>query len=600
MIRRLTSGAEARVARAPVQGAQVARRVLAQPVAHAVVAGEVARRLGGRDEVVGRHGVRQVTAAARRRAARPRARASCSAPRSAPSCPARRPAPEARAARRRAGRSRSPASPCSNAGTATGGAGGVVRVAAAQGGADERGVLDAARERPDLVERGGERDEAVAADAAVGRLEADDAAEARPAAGSSRRCRCRARAGPCRAATAAAEPPEEPPGTRAGSHGLRVGLNALCSVDEPIANSSMFVLPTITRAGGLEARDGRGGERRAVALEDARAAGRREALDVEHVLDGDRHAGERRRRGSPAASSRSSARARASARSASDGQEGVDGGLDGGDAVEVRARDLLAGDLARGDAARGSRPRASSCSGAVTDHPRHAEQPVRRVRAPRSSARARPTPSRGSSARHSGASAWAMGGTALTSRACSDSAQARISSSCAREQRRAPRRQRQAREARHVLHRLQRSPWAWAATLYCRAGRPHDEEATHGALPGSVSNAAARDAAGRRRVPELWRAVDVRPRRLARRAACGARSPPSAALPSRPPAATVRRRRATLAREPAATPWEERDRPRPAHRARRDDAPGARRRPTALLPGDAGERRHRRRRCSTP
>src|SRR5258707_7847378 len=48
-----------------------------------------------------------------------------------------------------------------------------------------------------------------------------------------------------RAATAAAEPPDDPPGTRFGSHGLRAGPNAECSVDEPIANSSRFVFPTI-------------------------------------------------------------------------------------------------------------------------------------------------------------------------------------------------------------------------------------------------------------------------------------------------------------------------------------------------------------------
>src|SRR5215470_13926186 len=45
-------------------------------------------------------------------------------------------------------------------------------------------------------------------------------------------------------ATAAAEPPDEPPGTRVGSHGLCDGPNAEFSVDEPIANSSMFVLPS--------------------------------------------------------------------------------------------------------------------------------------------------------------------------------------------------------------------------------------------------------------------------------------------------------------------------------------------------------------------
>src|SRR5204862_172630 len=52
-------------------------------------------------------------------------------------------------------------------------------------------------------------------------------------------------AGTMRAATAAAEPPEEPPGTRFGSHGLRAVPNAECSVDDPIANSSRFVFPTI-------------------------------------------------------------------------------------------------------------------------------------------------------------------------------------------------------------------------------------------------------------------------------------------------------------------------------------------------------------------
>ena len=44
-------------------------------------------------------------------------------------------------------------------------------------------------------------------------------------------------------ATAAADPPDEPPGTRSGAIGFFVGPYALCSVDDPIANSSMFVLP---------------------------------------------------------------------------------------------------------------------------------------------------------------------------------------------------------------------------------------------------------------------------------------------------------------------------------------------------------------------
>src|SRR5687768_14135092 len=46
------------------------------------------------------------------------------------------------------------------------------------------------------------------------------------------------------AATAAALPPLDPPGTRDGSWGLRVGPKAEFSVDEPMANSSRLVLPT--------------------------------------------------------------------------------------------------------------------------------------------------------------------------------------------------------------------------------------------------------------------------------------------------------------------------------------------------------------------
>ena len=44
------------------------------------------------------------------------------------------------------------------------------------------------------------------------------------------------------AATAAALPPLEPPGTRERSHGLSTGPKAQFSVEEPIANSSWWVL----------------------------------------------------------------------------------------------------------------------------------------------------------------------------------------------------------------------------------------------------------------------------------------------------------------------------------------------------------------------
>src|ERR1700689_3221082 len=45
------------------------------------------------------------------------------------------------------------------------------------------------------------------------------------------------------AVTAALDPPDDPPGMRLRSHGLRDGPYAEFSVDEPIANSSMLVLP---------------------------------------------------------------------------------------------------------------------------------------------------------------------------------------------------------------------------------------------------------------------------------------------------------------------------------------------------------------------
>jgi len=48
------------------------------------------------------------------------------------------------------------------------------------------------------------------------------------------------------AATATADPPLDPPGVRSVSQGLREGPKAECSVDDPIANSSQFVLPSTT------------------------------------------------------------------------------------------------------------------------------------------------------------------------------------------------------------------------------------------------------------------------------------------------------------------------------------------------------------------
>src|SRR5262249_57822344 len=49
--------------------------------------------------------------------------------------------------------------------------------------------------------------------------------------------------GACEAGTAADDPPDEARGTLARSHGLWLGPNAEFSVEEPMANSSMLVLP---------------------------------------------------------------------------------------------------------------------------------------------------------------------------------------------------------------------------------------------------------------------------------------------------------------------------------------------------------------------
>ena len=55
------------------------------------------------------------------------------------------------------------------------------------------------------------------------------------------------------AATAAAEPPLEPPGECAVFHGLRVGPHASGSVVGRLPNSGLFVRPAVTKPGGAEA-----------------------------------------------------------------------------------------------------------------------------------------------------------------------------------------------------------------------------------------------------------------------------------------------------------------------------------------------------------
>ncbi len=186
--------------------------------------------------------------------------------------------------------------------------------------------------------------------------------------------------GAMRAATAAAEPAR-----RAAGHALAVPRVAGRLEGAVLGRRAHRELVHVRladhdRARRLEPRDRGRVEGRAVALEDPRAAGRGQAGDVQHVLHGHRHA--RERRGAALRSARAASRRRARVERAvgGDEQEGVDPGLHGRDAVEVRPRHLLAGDLAGGDAAadlRGGQPDEAA-------HPPitrgHAEEPVGRVR----------------------------------------------------------------------------------------------------------------------------------------------------------------------------------------------------------------------------
>ena len=150
------------------------------------------------------------------------------------------------------------------------------------------------------------------------------------------------------AATAAAEPPLEPPGTRERSHGLRVTPEPEFSVDEPMANSSMFVRPKGTAPASRRRAMTVASYGRAVAGEDLGGAGARVALDADDVLDGDGHAAERQ--GDVGAGGVGAGEFEVGGEVAADGRvdlgdafgEGVEG-LDGGDVAAAEQR-LQGGD----------------------------------------------------------------------------------------------------------------------------------------------------------------------------------------------------------------------------------------------------------------
>ncbi len=93
------------------------------------------------------------------------------------------------------------------------------------------------------------------------------------------------------AATAAADPPDEPPGTRRTSHGFLTGPKAEFSFEEPMANSSQFVFPMITAPACQQSFNNSGVIGWMIVTQDARAAGCLHSANAEIVFDGYRNAG---------------------------------------------------------------------------------------------------------------------------------------------------------------------------------------------------------------------------------------------------------------------------------------------------------------------
>ena len=200
----------------------------------------------------------------------------------------------------------------------------VGRVLAGDDRVEARAVADVLRDRADLVEARCERDDAEAADGAVGRAQADVAAERRRLLD--------------RAARVRAEPPGCEPGRDSGSGAAAraardaVGIPGIVgrAVGRVLGRRAHreFVgvrLADHRQAGGAAAgRDGRV-EHRHVAGEDLRAGRRLDALGRDHVLERDRNAVALRALDRP--------------------QVAVQLAVPLGDRVEVRAMELGAGDL---------------------------------------------------------------------------------------------------------------------------------------------------------------------------------------------------------------------------------------------------------------
>ena len=199
---------------------------------------------------------------------------------------------------------------------------------------------------PGLVERAGERDEAVARDAAVGRLGADRAGDGRGLAdraagvGADRERRLERGEHRARAAARAAGDPVEVPRVVRRAVGRVLGRGAHRELVH-------VGLAEDRQAGLAQLRHDRRVVRRDPALEDPAAARRRQALGRHDVLDGDRHAGE----GAEALARLTPLVDRARLGEGAlgvDVEVGVHLAVDGGDPVEVRLGHLDGADgLAR-------------------------------------------------------------------------------------------------------------------------------------------------------------------------------------------------------------------------------------------------------------
>ena len=227
----------------------------------------------------------------RRRCSRPR-RGRSGGPSRGPPRPrdrGRRPRP--RRGSRRAGRPTPRPSAASGVADGRVGRRRVERIEAGDDPVEPGGVGDAPRERADLIERGGKRDEPVAGHAPVRRLEADDAATGRrlPDRASGVRAEAgRDEAGRHRRGASPRGAARDP----GGIPGVSRHVEELFSVDEPMANSSMLARPMKTAPALPQPGRDRGVPRRTEALQDARRAGRAPAGDPDVVLHRERHSGQ--------------------------------------------------------------------------------------------------------------------------------------------------------------------------------------------------------------------------------------------------------------------------------------------------------------------